>query len=98
MHHHLMREIERVTIPAVAVRSLVWRGDELVDWVDGCKIYRLDGSKTERRVSYAYRFDTAVASPGGRFAVIHERLGTKGLLLDDGKILREINRSFYHAH
>jgi hypothetical protein len=28
---------------------------------------------------------------------IYERLGTKGLLLEHGKLLREIDRSFYHA-
>src|SRR5262249_4371873 len=42
-------------------------------------------------------FDAATASPDGRFAVVYERLGTKGLLLHDGKILRELDRSFYHA-
>ena len=30
-------------------------------------------------------------------AVIYERLGTKGLLLDDGRIVRELDRSFYDA-
>jgi hypothetical protein len=36
-------------------------------------------------------------SPSGEFAVIYTRLGTKGLVLHRGKIIREINRSFYHA-
>jgi hypothetical protein len=48
-------------------------------------------------VNYAYRFDAATASPDGRFAVIYEKLGTKGLLLDNGKIVRELGRSFYCA-
>jgi hypothetical protein len=38
-----------------------------------------------------------MASPDGRFAVIYERLGTKGLLLHNGKLLRELNRCYYHA-
>ncbi len=80
------------------VRSLTWAGDELVDWVGGGARYRLDGTVTERRVNYAYRFDAVTASEDGRTAVIYERLGTKGLVLRDGKILRELNRSFYHAH
>jgi len=79
-------------------RSLVWRGDELVDWVGGQCIYRLDGSIEDSRVRYAYRFDNAISSPSGRWALIFETLGTKALLLDQGKIVREINRSLYHAN
>jgi hypothetical protein len=79
------------------VRSLVWRGDELVDWVAGGHAYLLDGARRDRHVSYSYRFDAATTSPSGRYAVIYERLGTKGLLLRDGDIVRELNRSFYHA-
>jgi hypothetical protein len=82
---------------ATGVRSLCWRGDELVDWVGGGRAFALDGTERPRPVSYGYRFDAATASPDGRFAVIYERLGTKGLLLEDGTILREIDRSFYHA-
>ena len=85
-------------IQAPRVRSLSWQGDALVDWVGGGAIYRLDGSHETGKISYAYRFDAAVASPGGRFSAIYERRGTKGLLLDQGTILRELNRSFYHAH
>lgn len=80
------------------VRSLCWRGDELVDWAAGGHVYRLDGSFSPRHVNYAYRFDAAVCSPCGRFAAIYEKLGTKALLLDDGEVVREVNRSFYHAH
>jgi hypothetical protein len=79
------------------VRSLAWRGDTLVDWVGGGTAYGLDGSVIGRAVRYAYRFDASVASPDGRYAVIHERLGTKGLLLRNGEVLRELNRSFYCA-
>lgn len=47
---------------------------------------------------YSYKFDAAVSSPSGKYAVIYEKLGTKGLLLRDGQIVRELNRSFYHAN
>ena len=30
--------------------------------------------------------------------MIYEKLGTKGLVLQSGKVVRELNRSFYHAH
>jgi hypothetical protein len=82
---------------AAGIRSLCWRGDELIDWVRGGRAFASDGTERSTKIYYAYRFDAATASPHGRFAVIYERLGTKGLLLHDGKILRELDRSFYHA-
>lgn len=83
---------------AKGIRSLCWRGDELVDWVGGERVFASDGTERRARVNYAYRFDAVTASPDGRFAVIYERLGTKGLLLRDGRIVRELDRSFYHAN
>jgi hypothetical protein len=65
--------------------------------VGGGRVLALDGTEKRATVNYAYRFDAVTASPDGRFVVIYERLGTKGLLLRDGQILREIDRSFYHA-
>lgn len=82
---------------ATGIRSLCWRGNELVDWVGGGRAFATDGTERPATVRYGYRFDAATASPDGRFAVIYERLGTKGLLLRDGRILRELGRSFYQA-
>ncbi|MBR1173826.1 hypothetical protein JQ617_07660 [Bradyrhizobium sp. KB893862 SZCCT0404] len=79
------------------VRSLCWRGDELVDWVGGGRAFTLDGAEKRAIVKFGYRFDAATASPDGRFVVIYERLGTKGLLLRDGRIVRELDRSYYFA-
>ncbi|MBV9788531.1 MAG: hypothetical protein JOZ51_10185 [Chloroflexi bacterium] len=93
-----MPQFREHRIAAQNVKSLCWHDHYLVDWVGGGNIYHLDGSIQERHVNYAYRFDAAIVSPSGDFACIYERLGTKGLLLDHGKILREINRSFYQAH
>ncbi len=92
-----MQEIKRLEIPAKGVRSLCWQGDELVDWVSGGNRYSLDGTSSRAYVNYGYRFDRAAVSPDGQYAVIYEGLGTKGLLLKNGEILREINRSYYHA-
>ena len=69
----------------------------VTSWSIGSAAFALDGTEQPRQVNYAYRFDAATASPSGRFAVIYETLGTKGLLLDRGRILREIDRSFYCA-
>lgn len=79
------------------VRSLAWQGDALVDWVCGGRTYHLDGTVDDPHVNFSYRFDAVAASPDGRYAVIVERLGTRGLLLRDGQILRELDRSFYCA-
>lgn len=79
------------------VRSICWDGDDLVDWVAGGHRFHPDGSITRRNVSYAYPFDRAVISPSGRYAVIYADRQTKGLVLHDGDVSREINRSFYHA-
>jgi hypothetical protein len=82
----------------IAAKSLGWLGDTLVDWVRGGRVYLLDGTIRESGVRYAYRFDSAKVSPTGEYAVLYEKLGTKGLLLKKGSVLREINRSFYQAN
>ena len=87
----------QTSFSATGVQSLCWRGDDLVDWVGGGRVFASDGTERPARGRYGYRFDAATASPDGRFAVIYERLGTKGLLLDDGRIVRELNRSYYQA-
>lgn len=79
-------------------RSLTWQGDVLLDWLGGLRAYALDGSSTPRRVSFAYRFDSVAQSPSGEYTVLYERLGTKGIVLRGERMLREINRSFYHAN
>lgn len=84
-----------VTFKAEGLRSLAWDGNELVDWAGGGTRYTLDGRTTTLNRTYAYGFDAAVAF--GKDAVIFKRAETKGLVLRDGEILREINRSFYCA-
>ncbi len=87
-----------ISIPAQGVCSLVWQGDTLVDWASGGTHYYLDGRTESRSCSPSYLFDAAVATADGEYSVIYTRLATKGLVLKDGEIVREINRSFYQAH
>ncbi len=94
---NLLPQCHMTTLIAPGVRSLIWDDDGLVDWVGGGARYLLDGQHVPSTVNYAYPFDAAVASPSGTFVVIYTKYGTKGLVLRDGKILREINRSFYQA-
>lgn len=89
---------ERFLLPTLSPpKSLCWSGEELVDWAAGGLRHHLDGRTSESHIRYSYRFDAAVMSPDGRYAVLYERLGTKGLLLREGEVVRELNRSFYHA-
>jgi len=80
-----------------SVRSLVWQGDDLIDWVEGGTRFSLNGSSTRAKVNYAGDFDAAIATSAGDIAVIYKRLGTKAVVLKDGQLVREINRSYYHA-
>lgn len=78
--------------------SLAWQGDDLVDWVDGGRRWLPDGTEIPAAVRYAYGFDRAVASPSGRYSVIFTERETKGLVLDQLKILREVDRSYYQSN
>ncbi len=91
-------QFEQYKIKAEGVRSLCWHSDFLIDWVAGGITYHLDGEVGTEGRNYAYRFDAAVMSPSGRFAVIYERLGTKGIVLDHGKVVRELNRSYLYSN
>jgi hypothetical protein len=97
-HRRPRLKFSRTVIPATNVVSLTWCGDSLIDWVCGGTVFYLDGTRKKANVSWAFPFDAACATKGGHFAVIYQRLGTKALLLRDGKFLRELDRSFYHAH
>jgi hypothetical protein len=79
-------------------KSLVWDDGCLVDWVAGGTRFHRDGRIEQPSVRYAYCFDAAVATPSGNFSVVYTQLGTKGLVLERGKVLREINRSYYQAN
>jgi hypothetical protein len=89
---------ERTFIPTQSPPQYhCWSGEALIDWVSGGIRHGLDGSCSDPAVRYAFRFDGAVMSQDGRYAVIYEKLGTKGLVLKEGRCAREINRSYYHA-
>src|SRR5215471_11905677 len=68
-----MVPFRQYSFSATGIRSLCWRGDELVDWVGGGRAFALDGQEQRASVFYAYHFDAPTALPDGRFAVIYER-------------------------
>lgn len=90
-------KVERTFIHAEYVKSLIWSGETLVDWAAGGTTYYPDGRTRHSGLSMAFEFDGAVSSRDGVYIFIYKRLGTKGLLLKSGEILREVNRSFYFA-
>ena len=90
-----LQQIARIEHPKV--RSLVWNGNQLIDWVGGGTVFELDGTIVAAKVRYAFAFNAACSSADNMFVAIYDRLGTKGLLLQDGKIVREIDRSYYHS-
>ncbi|MCA0354641.1 MAG: hypothetical protein LCH85_21820 [Chloroflexi bacterium] len=83
-------------ISAVGVRSLCWDKQKLIDWVTGT-IYQLNGTADRFHRGYGQIFDAAVQSASGDLAVIYQRLGTAGMLIDRHKPLRTLTRDKYHA-
>lgn len=80
-------------------RSLVWSGDRLLDIVGGGASVALDGTSTSSAVNWAYLFDRALSSPSGEFNVLFTATATKAIIVKaEGGGLREVDRSFYHAH
>lgn len=86
------------SIPVVEpVRSLIWEGHDLVDILSGLR-WGSDEGQGNRQFNYAFgQLDRALVSPSGRYHLLYAERGTKALLLRDGKLLREVDRSYYHA-
>lgn len=94
-----MRTVSQVELVAPKARSLVWHGGALVDVAAGWLRYTLDGAVPVRRYSpYGHGFDAAVPAPAGDVVALVTSTGTKALLLEaGGKVIRELNRSYYCA-
>ncbi len=93
-----MRSVELLAVSG-RVGSLWWDGEELVDLVGGGRRWSMDGRVRDTSVRWGHPFDQAVVSPSGRYAVVYAERGTKGIVLDlsGSKVVREIDRSYYHA-
>lgn len=88
----------RQSIQTNSLKTICWVNNSIVDWASAGMQYTLDG-KARQLCEYTYGFgDSAVTSADGQYAFIYQKLGTKGLLLKNGKLLREINRSYYCAN
>jgi hypothetical protein len=89
--------MEIQTITANYLKTICWKDNMIVDWAAGTT-YFLDGKVTQFRGHYAFGFDSAINSLDGSYVFIYQKLGTKGLLLKNGELIREINRSYYCAN
>ena len=82
---------------ATGIRSLCWRGDELVDWVGGGRVFAADSTERPAKVRLWLPFRRRDGIARWPLCRGLRKAGNKGLLLHDGRIVREIDRSFYHA-
>ncbi|WKZ58846.1 MAG: hypothetical protein QY309_13315 [Cyclobacteriaceae bacterium] len=90
--------IKRQKIKVDSLGTIDWYKDKIIDWANAGTTYSLDGQRQQlNKYSFAFKFDSAISSKDGTYSFIYKRLGTKGLLLKNGEILREINRSYYCA-
>jgi hypothetical protein len=82
-----------------SVQTITWLDERIVDWCSAGESYSLKGEVAQlAKYHFAYPFDSAIQSEDPRYVFIYQKLGTKGLLIKDGEILREINRSYYCAN
>ncbi len=44
-----------------------------------------------------FKCDGVVTTFDGKYIILYKKLGTKGIILKDNRVLREINRSYYCA-
>ncbi|BAU52252.1 hypothetical protein [Mucilaginibacter gotjawali] len=90
--------MERKTITAGFLSTICWLDTAVVDWASAGQLYSLDGKEKQLgKYHYGYNFDSSIVSSDGQYAFIYKKLETKGLLLKNGELLREINRSYYYA-
>src|SRR4051812_6037270 len=88
----------RQTIKTNWLQTIDWVDGNIIDWVSAGQQYSLDGQQKQlAKYNYAFSFDSSITSQNGQYAFIYKRLGTKGILLKNGEIIREINGTYYQA-
>lgn len=88
----------RQTFNTDSLKTIDWFKDNIIDWASAGKLYSSEGQQGQiGKYHYAFSFDASITSQDGQYAFIYKRLGTKGLLLKKGEIIREINRTYYCA-
>lgn len=90
--------MNKITLNTNGITSISWFNNSIIDIPLCGKMYYLDG-RIEDKYKYHFGsfFDSSIISDDGIYSFIYKKTGTKGLLLKNGEILREINRSYYCA-
>jgi hypothetical protein len=91
--------MHRETITTNFLQTISWFDNTIIDWASAGEQYK-PGEPAKRLYGgyFAFKFDGAITSLDGTYAFIYQKLGTKGLLLKRGEILKEINRSYYFSN
>lgn len=88
----------RETFTTNYLKTIDWLNGDIVDWASAGQLYSSD--REQRQIAKYHctsSFDASITSQNGQYAFIYQRLGTKGLLLKDGEMIREIDRTDYNA-
>src|SRR5204863_3758790 len=91
-------ELRGLEILWPAPTTLVWDQYELVDVTTGQRA-RLDGSVSRRTLNMTYGFDRAIGlrTVDAFWAIVYTNRGTKAVLMKNGLVHRELNRTYYCA-
>lgn len=91
--------MKRKTLKADSLGTVSWFDNTIVDWSSAGTQYHIDGRVQQlQKYHFWLKFDGAINSVDGKYAFIYQKLGTKGLLLKDGELFREINRPYYFSN
>lgn len=90
--------MQRNTIDTYGLRTIDWFNNKIVDWNSAGTQYS-NSDETTQLWKYHFGFvcDGSITSENGEYVLIYQKLGTKGLLLKNGELIREINRSYYQS-
>ncbi len=90
--------MKRTTIKTNYLRTIDWFENSVVDWNSAGNQYFENGiTKQLQKYHFGFVCDGSITSENGKYVLIYQKLGTKGLLLKNGELLREINRSYYQS-
>jgi hypothetical protein len=86
--------VESIPVKATP-KALVWQDDELVS--ECGRRWGRDGVERKAVFAWSFPFDAGITSASGRYSAVYQERGTKGVLLERERLVRELNRSYYQA-
>lgn len=90
--------MRRTTIKTNYLQTIDWYENSLIDWNSAGTQYTEKGEvKQLNKYFFGFTCDGSITYENGEYVLIYQKLGTKGLLLKNGELLREINRSYYQS-